>query len=90
MSEPRIVCAANKYQLFGRDIVIPSARHFDARMRELIMSLGMTGADHEQGFIDQHGTFYTREAALVVATANGQVVRRCGGDERQLFSENLY
>ena len=91
LSPPRIVCAANRYYVFGRPLVIPSARHLDMRMRELVMSLGLTGSpDEEQGFIDQHGRFYTREEAWPIAFANGQVVRRVGGDEGRLYSENLY
>lgn len=45
----------------------------------------------EQGFIDQHGQFYTREQAFVIATANNQIRRKTGGvDSKQLFSEDLY
>jgi len=44
----------------------------------------------DQGFINQRGNFLTREDALKIALANGQRRKRCGGDERQLFSENLY
>lgn len=44
----------------------------------------------EQGFIDQFGNFLSRERALEIAKANNQIMRRCGGDEHQLFSENLY
>jgi hypothetical protein len=43
-----------------------------------------------QGFVDQYGKYYTRAEALVIAMANGQRLKRCGGDETQLFSENLY
>jgi len=44
----------------------------------------------EQGFVDQHGEFMTREEAHKVAIEAGQIIRRCGGDEERLFSENLY
>lgn len=44
----------------------------------------------EQGFIDQRGAFLTREEAHKVATGAGQIIRRCGGDDGRLFSENLY
>lgn len=46
-----------------------------------------------QGFIDQRGTFMTREEAWKVAVESGQIKRRVGGDERNggtLYSENLY
>ena len=45
----------------------------------------------EQGFIDQHGTFYTREQAFVVATENKQIVRSGSwNNSHRLYSENLY
>lgn len=43
-----------------------------------------------QGFIDQFGDFLDREEACVVAKAQKQRRRRCGGDEETLYSENLY
>jgi hypothetical protein len=46
--------------------------------------------DAQQGFVDQFGAFHSRESALNIATKAGQIFRRCGGDEKQLFSENLY
>jgi hypothetical protein len=82
-----VVCAANRHK-DGR--IVAGARHYDGIMRAQI------GADYEswkgceQGFIDQFGQFLTREQALVIARANGQIRRRCGGDEHQLYSENLY
>lgn len=44
----------------------------------------------DQGFIDQWGVFMIREEAFSVSTMTGQIIRRCGGDRRSLFSENLY
>jgi hypothetical protein len=44
----------------------------------------------EQGFIDQHGVFLTREEAMVIALDGDQIRRRVGGDSEQLFSENIY
>lgn len=44
----------------------------------------------EQGFVDQFGTFLTREEALPIARAAGQIRFRCGGDEIRLYSDNLY
>jgi hypothetical protein len=32
----------------------------------------------------------TREEAFEVASAAGQIIRRVGGDDGKLFSENLY
>lgn len=88
LSPPRIVCAA--IQLVG-GLIIPSARHLDMTMRLVIASIGAkTMQGSVQGFIDQHGMFYTREQAWPIAEGNGQVIKRVGGDEGRLFSENLY
>jgi hypothetical protein len=54
--------------------------------------MGIKGSEpHEQGFIDQYGKFYSRKAAWKIAEKEGQIIRRCGGDEDgTLWSENLY
>jgi hypothetical protein len=86
----RIVCAACK---MADGLVILGARHWDRRMHALADTVYQgeySGIEHEQGFIDQWGEFLNREDALVVATAAGQIIRRCGGDSDELFSENLY
>lgn len=45
----------------------------------------------EQGFIDQHGRFYTREQAYDIANANNQLLRKTGyGATNKLYSEDLY
>lgn len=86
--KPRIVCAANKFE---NGPLLIGARHFDQHMQVQMAYMGVKGSDpHVQGFIDQYGKFYTREEAWKVAVENGQIVRRCGGDEGMLFSENLY
>lgn len=81
-----IVCAAVRDR--SGDVVC-SARHFDTLMnRQLSRSTLLP--PHEQGFVDQHGVFLTREEAFTVAFDAGQIMRRVGGDEGKLFSENLY
>lgn len=87
MDDRRVVCAAIR-QTNG--FVICGARHFDTIMREQIEHSDLNWKQAEQGFITQRGEFLTREQALHVALANGQVIRRCGGDDHELFSENLY
>lgn len=89
LSEPRIVCAA--VQLVD-GLIIPSARHFDMTMRLVMAAIGCRNrlADATQGFIDQHGQFYTRDMAWLVAKGEKQIRRRVGGDEGRLYSENLY
>jgi hypothetical protein len=87
----RIVCAANKHRETGR--IITGARHYDKIMREQInASEGIKAwqGKCDQGFIDQFGDFLTRAEARVIAVERGQIFRRCGGDEEELYSENLY
>lgn len=88
----RVVCAANRYPCGA---VILGPRHFDALMRQQIQLLSNLGhvlrhSNAEQGFVDQRGEFLTREEAHKLAAAAGQIIRRCGGDEETLYSENLY
>lgn len=91
--ERRVICAAIRKD----GSVIASPRHFDAFAHKAINEHAVTVCfghswwkDAEQGFICQHGQFMSREEALEVARAAGQILYRCGGDERELFSENLY
>lgn len=91
LSKPRIVCAANLYQ---DGTIIVGARHFDSIMRKTIEAINADWnhwrhMTHEQGFIDQHGKFYSREDAWDIAKENGQIFRDCDVDGA-LFSENLY
>lgn len=88
LPERFVVCAALRD---GYGDIVVGPRHHDRTMRNNIPQVS-AGAFRkaEQGFIDQFGVFMTREEAYVVASRNGQIVRRCGGDEGKLFSENLY
>jgi len=98
MSKPRqvVVCAACKEPVSG--LVICSARHWDNQMRLTYSALHMAFKERgtgrwEQGFIDQFGTFLTREEAMIVALAANQPIdieRGCGGDNVRLYSEGLY
>lgn len=95
MSKPRVVvCAAIRLNFRGIfPIVICGARHWDKSMGapfEAIRNLHGSVVSEEQGFIDQFGTFMTREEAWVVAGDAGQIKYRVGGDQGRLFSENLY
>lgn len=83
----RVVCAAN---LMADGTIILGARHWDTLMCQHANLLGVKGGNEEQGFIDQYRVFMTREEAWIVANEAGQIVRRVGGDEGHLFSENLY
>lgn len=84
----RIVCAANRYNT-GELVV--GIRHYDHIMYEQAHARGLrAGCAAEQGFLDRYGQFRTREEAWAIAEAAGQIIRRVGGDEGKLFSENLY
>lgn len=43
-----------------------------------------------QGFLTDEGTFVDRYEALEIAKNAGQVGKFCGGDDWQLYSENLW
>jgi len=50
---------------------------------------GLDARECEQGFIDNHGNFLTREEAFILATKTGQKQRSTGGGD-VLFSEDLW
>ncbi len=95
-----VVCAAVRSKKLG--VVFCGARHFDEVMRTQME--GIAGNAHgteyhvilgplDQGFIDQHGKFLTREKAMIIAKEAGQAIDiadGCGGSETVLYSEGLY
>lgn len=83
----RIVCAAIRN---GVNDIIAGPRHFDITMRRQLDATRADWETAEQGFLDQQGIFLTREQAHPIAKEAGQIIRRCGGDESTLYSENLY
>ena len=89
--EARIVCAANR---FKDGLILVGARHWDMLMHRQMDAIGRDDREQpEQGFVDQFGAFYSRTEAWKIAEANGQIIRRCGGDTENggtLYSENLY
>lgn len=99
LAPSRIVCAAMR---FPDGTIVVGPRHWDQTMRATADRLGLiekrrSGLEvvgsEEQGFIDQHGKFFTRQEAWKIAEANRQIYRRCGGDDAHggtLYSENLY
>ena len=86
-----IVCAAMRHAHTGT--IICSPRHFDERCAEVVGYTQGGWHDAEQGFVDQHGVFFSRTEAWHIASKGNQIVRRCGGDTANggtLYSENLY
>lgn len=96
MTERRVVCAAIRAR---NGEVLLGIRHYSKDMHRQI-SMRMDGAnfhdlhDPDQGFVDQHGVYMTREEAYEVAKASGQLryPEACGRglDGPKLYSEGLY
>lgn len=42
------------------------------------------------GFLTSTGNYVDRKEALSIAKASKQIIKSCGGDEHQLYSENLW
>jgi hypothetical protein len=90
--------------LMDDGLIVTGVRHLSPDMRETLRRIYGSGWKlfgrwickpyhlriRAQGFIDNRGTFLTREQALARTLAHGQQRYRCGGDETELFSENLY
>ncbi len=111
----RVVCAA---MLMDDGLIVTGIRHFSPDMRATLARVygnGFRLFDRwclkpyhlrvvEQGFVDQFGTFLTREEAWVIADREGQIrlydpadttwatIPRAArqGDAGTLFSEELY
>ena len=91
--QQRIVAAANRYG----DLVVVGVRHHCPVMGAQLRALKEAGAietthTRDQGFVDNFGNYHSREDALKIAIAAGQinVVRPKTSPEYQLFSEDLY
>lgn len=105
LSKPRIVSAAIQNAL-GEIIVgarhYDSHMRLQIKLYDKIHELTSMFSSHEsvnswrtgervvQGFIDQHGNFYTRKEAWIIAKDNDQIIRIVPGSEGTLYSENLY
>lgn len=96
MTQRRIVCAAIR-AADGEALL--GIRHYSMDMHRQIEQR-RDGAkfthrhDEDQGFVDEHGVYLTREEAYRIAADNGQIVRpeACGHglDGLKLYSEGLY
>lgn len=86
-----VVCAANRSLDEDKpEIIVTGARHFDKIMRGIISNLKYDYKRWEQGFIDQYGTFLTRDEALELVKENKQALVRKWSEYDTLYSENLY
>jgi hypothetical protein len=88
LSPPVIVCAAIRN---SEGLIIPGPRHFDQIMHRVMDQLKPQALKYrwEQGFIDQHGVFYSREQAWEIAEFHHQIVRELPVTGK-LYSEHLY
>ena len=89
----KIVAAACQVQLEdGTIITLVGARHWDHVMNTQFKYTGGVPLHDKQGFIDQFGTYLTREESLDIVLASGQPfdAKRNGVPADQLFSEGLY
>jgi hypothetical protein len=85
----RIVSAA---MLMQDGLVVPGVRHFSPEMRAVLHRIYGDGYHlrvKQQGFVDTHGNFLSREDAWERANQTGQILRDCG-TTGELYSENLY
>ena len=98
MAQRRVVCAA--IRAADGDLLL-GIRHYSADMHEQIEQRAngwkfLHRLDDDQGFVDQHGVYMTREEAWVVADASMQIARPSGNrwnpssGRWELFSEGLY
>lgn len=88
----RVVCAAVRS---ADGYLILGIRHYSHDMHQQIAAredgnLFSHRHDDDQGFVDQHGTFMTREEAYQVALRAGQIIRPEACGEGKLYSEGLY
>ncbi len=90
--QERIDCAAIKHG-DGRVFSVPSpGRHHNvcSLMHELNVWDRDSEEHHVQGFVTDRGRFVDREEGRLIALRAGQIIRRCGGDQHRLYSENLW
>ncbi len=92
----RVVCAAIRA---GDGSLLLGIRHYSRDMHAQIEARRdgekfKHRRDEDQGFVDQHGVFMTREEAYNVANEQGQIWddEACGEEleGRKLYSEGLY
>lgn len=96
MMQRRVVCAAIRA---ADGEVLVGIRHYSPDMRRQIEQR-RDGAkfkhrhDEDQGFVDQHGVFMSREEAFKLANKNTQIINPDGLghglDGWKLYSEGLY
>lgn len=84
-----IVCAAMR---MDDGLIVPGIRHLSPEMRQVLFRIYGKGYHlrvEEEGFVDQFGTFLSREDAWNIAAENNQI-RWQVSTPGTLYSENLY
>lgn len=92
MKEQRIVCAALRAE---DGEVLLGIRHYSTDMYVNIDNRRdgdkfKHRSDKDQGFVDQWGTFLSREEAYKIAQKNGQLKYPEACHRERLYSEGLY
>lgn len=92
-SMPKVVCAAGLIPDEKSNIIICSPRHLDAACRDTLRSIygALDKAKSHtmiQGFVDQFGSFLTREEAYYLQY--GRATPKGSDKLGKLFSEDLY
>lgn len=86
----RVVCAAIRS---SKGAIICGARHYDRVMRALAFPNGKREGEWievQQGFIDQHCEFLSREEAWAIAKSAGQIKDLNIYSAGTLYSEDIY
>ena len=88
----KIVAAACQVQLEnGKVVTLVGARHWDNVMNAQYGCIGGDILHDRQGFIDQFGTYLTREESLDIVVASGQPFDlERNGSNTELYSEGIY
>lgn len=106
MDKSDTFCVVSAAMLMDDGLIVTGVRHFSPDMRAVLNRIYGEGYHlrvKEQGFIDSHGNFLTREIAWIRADKNGQIClydpsgkgrlipqKANLGTIELLFSENLY
>ena len=87
-SDALIVCAAC---INGEGKVVPSVRHGDELMYNVMDEEEVIRFHWVQGFVTNRFSFVTRKEAWIIAERQGQIRNQLPCDDaKRLYSENLY
>lgn len=87
-----ITHAAVKFNVYGKEIIIPCHRHCDAFqiIKTLRPELRLQCKDSDQGFLNENDEFLTRQEAWVEAERCNQIPYCEEAITGELYSEDLW